>query len=61
MFQVAAIIVGNSIQAGAVNDDAWRIAAALVRVAHFGPENAAARRCLAGDCGLKRPRKFRRR
>src|SRR5882757_3160765 len=54
MFQIAPITVGNAIEPGAVDDDARRVAAALVRIAHFGPEDSTPRRRLLSDGGLER-------
>src|SRR5476649_325728 len=55
MFKIAAVAVGNAVEPGAVNDDARRIAAALMRITHFGTENSATRRRLAGNRGLQCP------
>src|SRR6186713_460380 len=56
MLEVAPVAVGYAVKPRAMDDDARRIAAALVGVAHFGPEDAAARGRLARDRSFERAR-----
>src|SRR5450756_2263610 len=58
-FQIAAIAVRNLVKRSAMDHDARRIAAALVRVAQLGTEHPAARRRLARDGGDQCPCQLR--
>src|SRR3990172_12076319 len=54
-FQIAAIAVGHVLQRVAVDDDARRVGAALVRITQLRPDEPRPRRLLPGDRGPPPP------
>jgi hypothetical protein len=60
-FQVTPVALGHVVERAAVNDDAWRIRSALMRVAQFRPAVPGPRRLLLFHCSLQRARELGRR
>src|SRR3982751_1156601 len=59
-FEVALVGIRHPVERVAVDDDARRIDAALMRVAQLGADQSALRRRLPLDCRLHRSRELRR-
>ena len=60
MLEIAAVGLGQMLERVAVNDDHWRVAPPLVRIARLGAKQPVVRRRLAFDQFLQHARELRR-